>query len=78
MSVYLQLMGFIMQVTTITCWHETNTLPKLVICQWYSLDLREPLNLYVTLIFKLLFILNVQMVQRKEKLTHQVCRCPCP
>ena len=71
-------MGIIMQVATITCWHKTNTLLKLVICQWYSLDLWEPLNLYVTLIFKLLFILNVQMVQRKEKLTHQVCSCPCP
>ena len=71
-------MGIIMQVMNITCWHETNTLPKLVICQQYNLDLQELLNLYVTLIFKLLFILNVQMVQRKEKLTHQVCSCPCP
>ena len=48
-------MGIIMQVMIITCWHETNTILKLVICQRYNLYLWEPLYLKVTLIFKLLF-----------------------
>ena len=67
-----------MQVTNITCWHENNTFPKLITCQWYNLYLQEPLYLKVTLIFKLLFHPNIQMVQRREKRTHRVCSCPCP
>ena len=67
-----------MHVMNITCWHETNTHPNLVKWQWYNLDLQEPLNLYVTLIFNYFLTLHIQMIQRKEKLTHWVCSCPCP
>ena len=63
MSVYLQVMGIIMQVMNIACWHEINTIPKLIIWQYGIIYALEYYQLYISPSSLILFLIPiVQMV----------------